>query len=915
MADSVFGVAQDSDVKFELCRKASFSKMLAKKSRTPAVKLEGEDAQLSKKKDYMWKLMELYLPVTPEAIQRGIVNHVEYTLARTRFNFDMEDCYRATAYSIRDRLIETLNDTVAHFFAQDVKRCYYLSLEFLLGRAMQNALVNLDIEKEYKQALLEMGYNLEDLYEFEHDPALGNGGLGRLAACYLDSMATMNYPCWGYGIRYTYGIFEQKIVNGRQVEHPDYWLVMDNPWEICRHDIAYAVRFYGEVKTYTEPGSPVLRYRWVGGSIVQAVAYDNPIPGFDTYNCINLRLWKATPSREFDFHSFNAGRYMESVSERQSAEAISAVLYPNDNTTKGKILRLQQQYFFVCATIQDVLRRFKKRPGRDWSELPDKMAIQLNDTHPTIAIPELMRILIDVEGLEWSTAWDLTKRVFNYSNHTVLPEACEKWPQGLFESLLPRHLLIINDINFKFLTEVRETYGNNSSCISRMSIYEEGWQKMIRMANLAIIGSQHVNGVAALHSEILKKDLFKEFREFYDKHGVSTKFLNVTNGVTLRRWLHCCNRPLSHLMSEWIGSDTWLKDYDRMRELGNYVNEPSLIENWQKVKYENKKRLAEWISENCNVELDTDRMMFDIQVKRIHEYKRQLLNLLYILHRYLTLKHMSVEDRKRVQPRACMIGGKAAPGYATAKTIIKLTNNIGAYINQDNDVSSYLKVLFLPNYNVSNAMIIIPGADICHQISTAGTEASGTSCMKFVLNGGLIIGTLDGANVEIRKECGDDTMFVFGLREEEVAGARQAAMRGDYPIDERLQRVFNFIRGGAVSLGDHEAHREFVELVDRLSNNGHGHNGDFYLVCRDFPDFCRAQEQVDETYRDQQKWTQLCIKAVSRMGYFSSDRSIAEYAKDIWGVEACARAAPAQDMYTQPPSAKGKEQRSNGKNP
>lgn len=578
--------------------------------------------------------------------------------------------------------------------------------------------------------------------------------------------------------------------------------------------------------------------------------------------------------------------------------------------TKGKVLRLQQQYFFVCATIQDVLRRFKKWPGRDWSELPNKIAIQLNDTHPTIAIPELMRILIDVEGLDWNTAWDLTKRVFNYTNHTVLPEACEKWPQGLFETLLPRHLLIINDINFKFLTEVREAYGNEAGRIARMSIYEEGWQKLIRMANLAIVGSEHVNGVAALHSDILKKDLFRDFFEFYAKHGNTSKFLNVTNGVTLRRWLHCCNRPLSHLISEWIGSDTWLKDYQRMRQLEEYVNEPTLIETWQKVKQSNKQRLAAWVAEHCGVELDTERMMFDIQVKRIHEYKRQLLNLLYIIHRYLVLKHMSPEERQKVQPRACMMGGKAAPGYAAAKTIIKLANNLGALINQDQDVCDYLKVIssladigfsscfvysyhhfhdqcpslfqqrrnatqrlliqyvclpvlqvvFLPNYNVSSAMIIIPGADICHQISTAGTEASGTSCMKFVLNGCLILGTLDGANVEIRKECGDDTMFIFGLRENEVPKARAAAMRGDYRIDARLQRVFDYIRGGALSFNDHEAHHEFVELIDRLCNNGSGHNGDHYLVCYDFADFCRAQEQVDDTYKDQARWTKLCIK-------------------------------------------------------
>eukprot|EP01069_Polyplicarium_translucidae_P001268 Polyplicarium_translucidae@DN1605_c0_g1_i2.p1 len=708
-------------------------------------------------------------------------------------------------------------------------------------------------------------------------------------------MATLNYPCWGYGIRYTYGIFEQKLLNGRQVEFPDYWLVQDNPWEIARNDIAYAVRFFGEVREYHDADLNKRRLKWVGGEIVQAMAYDNPIPGFDTYNTINLRLWKAAPSKEFDFYSFNEGEYLTAIHDRQRAEAISAVLYPNDNTLRGKELRLKQQYFFVCATLQDVLRRFKKKAGRKWEDLPKKVAMQLNDTHPAIVVPELMRILMDFETLEWDAAWAITREVFNYTNHTVLPEALERWPADLIGRLLPRHLLIINEINHKFLEDVRQMWGEDWDKISNMSIYQEGEIKMIRMANLAVVGSKHVNGVAAIHTGIVKNDLFKNFHDYYTAKGQKNKFLNVTNGVTPRRWIHCANRQLSTLISEWLGSDAWLKELHMAEGLSNHADDPVMHDDWMDVKKQNKARLAKWIEYNCGVHVDHETMLFDVQVKRIHEYKRQLMNCFYIIHRYLWLKSMSPEERKETQPRACLIGGKAAPGYATAKSIIKFCSSIGAVINGDVDVSPFLKVVFLPNYNVSSAQIIIPASDLSQHISTAGMEASGTSNMKFVMNGGLIVGTLDGANVEIREECGEDTFFLFGAREDQVKGLRAELAEGNVRMDDRLKEVFQWIRGGHLARGDAIAQAEFEGLANRVCNNGGGHVGDFYLIIHDFPDYCRAQEEADAAYKNQAKWARLSILAASRMGKFTTDRTIREYAKNIWDIEPAEKPSPDYD--------------------
>lgn len=881
---------------FEMRRKASFSKLHGSICR--ATHGMYEDIKPTSSKYDIWQLMDKYLDSDKDTIQRGIVNHAEYTLAKNRFNIDNESCYRATAYSIRDRLLEVFNDTNQFFFAKDVKRCYYLSLEFLIGRAMQNALVNLDIEDEYKVALQEMGFALEGLYEYEHDAALGNGGLGRLAACFLDSMATLNYPCWGYGIRYTYGIFEQQLVNGWQVEYPDYWLVQDNPWEICRQDVTYAVRFNGFVKEWTDADGHY-HTKWQGGQIIQAVAYDNLIPGFDSYNCINLRLWRAVPSKEFDFQCFNQGRYLEAIKDRQDAECISAVLYPNDATDEGKILRLKQQYFFVCATIQDILRRYTKRGDRNWNDLPKKMAVQLNDTHPTIGIPELIRILVDVENIEWERAVSITREVFHYTNHTVLPEALEKWSSHMLEKLLPRHVRIINEMNFRFLSGVEIQWRGQIDRIANMSVYEDGGgMKMIRMANLAVIGCDKVNGVAAIHTGLIKTELFKDFNDWFPN-----KFLNITNGVTPRRWIHNSNRKLSMLLSNWLGSDAWLKNAKMCKSLLDEIENDKMIEEWKLVKLYNKKRFCDWLENHGGPKgINPEKMLFDIQVKRIHEYKRQHLNALYMVHRYLTIKNMSVSERReKVVPRATFVGGKAAPGYVRAKTIIKLINLIADLVNNDPDMNEYFKVFFLPNYNVSSAQVIIPAADINQQISTAGMEASGTGNMKFVMNGSLIIGTMDGATVEIVEECGIDTAFIFGAELKEVEPLRKNMRDKKYPIDQHLCDVFGFIQsGGLVSHGHScgrddllEAQRQICGMIEGLLANGGGKMGDYYLLAHDFPSYVDANQRVDDLYKhNPRKWWQMSIKAAANMGTFSTDRTIKEYAEKVWNIEPAERPTP-----------------------
>lgn len=726
------------------------------------------DKDESAKDVKMWDLMKSYLGSDTKSIQRQIVNHVEYTLARTRFNFDNNGCYYATAYSVRDRLVESWNDTYQHQYEKDPKMMYYMSLEYLLGRMLQNALVSIGQEGQYQKSLEELGYNLEEIYEEENDPGLGNGGLGRLAACFMDSLATLEYPAWGYGIRYNYGIFRQEISNGYQVEYPDYWLARGNPWEIERLDVIVPVMFYGSVRKYNEGGQE--RCVWEGGEVVQAMAYDIPMPGYNTFNTNNLRLWRACPSAEFDFRSFNTGDYFGAVKAKQKAESISSVLYPNDTTIEGKELRLKQEYFFCAATLDDIISRFKNK-HKDWNEFPEKVSIQLNDTHPALSVIELIRILVDIQKLPWEQAWKITCRTFSYTNHTVMLEALEKWDVDIMQRLLPRHLELIYLINHFFLESVRKVFKGDLEKLKSLSLIEEGDKKRVRMANICVVASHKVNGVAELHTSILREGLFKDFVEYYnnlDKERYKNKFINVTNGVTPRRWLICANPKLAELITKKVGHEEWTTDLSLVEDLKSFTTDEETLQEFATIKRNNKVRLAAWVKKNCGgIDISPD-SMFDVFVKRIHEYKRQLMAILYIAHRYLTLKSMKPEDRANTVPRVFLIGGKAAPGYDAAKKTIKLATAIGDIINNDKEIGNLLKVVFLPNYSVSNAQVIIPAADISQHISTAGTEASGTSNMKFAMNGCLIIGTMDGANVEIAREIGQENMFVFGANVEQV---------------------------------------------------------------------------------------------------------------------------------------------------
>eukprot|EP00929_Paragymnodinium_shiwhaense_P042823 TRINITY_DN220_c0_g1_i14.p1 TRINITY_DN220_c0_g1~~TRINITY_DN220_c0_g1_i14.p1 ORF type:complete len:900 (+),score=295.85 TRINITY_DN220_c0_g1_i14:103-2802(+) len=873
---------------YEMHRKASFSLFSDKEPHDRP--LPGEDDKDGKYKK-LWKLMGQYKANDVESIQKDIVSEVEYSLACTRFSFTNADAYRAASLAVRARLVESFNDTNAYYTQKDCKKAYYLSAEYLLGRAFQNALCNLDLEPQFKEALMGLGFELEELYGHEHDPGLGNGGLGRLAACFLDSMATLSLPAHGYGIRYTYGIFKQHIVTGRQVEHPDYWLAEAYPWEIPRPDIVYPVRFGGHVEEYTdETGS--FRQRWVGGTIIQAMAYDNPIPGFDTYNTNNLRLWRSLPSEEFDFESFNESKYAEAIDARRQAEDLSAVLYPNDDKWEGKVLRLKQQYFFVSASLQDLLRDFMKKPGRQWSELPEKVAVQMNDTHPTMAVVELMRLLIDVQKLSWEQAWDLTRKTCNYTNHTVMPEALEKWPVEMMEQYLPRHLQIVGELNKRFMEDICKMWGDGPR-VWGLSLFQEEPIKAIRMGNIAVLGSNKINGVAAIHTEIVKKETFEDFFKYYCEKGSKDKFVNMTNGVTPRRWMHCANRPMSDIFTKHLGSHKWLTDLKLTKGMLTKTEDATLQKEWQDMKLAAKKQLAKYIKDEINVDVDVN-SLFDMQFKRIHEYKRQFMNALYMIYRYNMIKRASPSDRQKIQKRVCFVGGKAAPAYINAKHIIKLINNIGEVIKNDPDVSPYLQVIFVPNYSVTVAQNIVPASDISQHISTAGTEASGTSNMKFVMNGGLIIGTMDGANIEIREEGGKDTMFIFGCLEDEVPGIKKKAQEGHYPVDPRMHDVFNTIKSGKFSFGDEEAHAAFCGLIDKLLNitAAGTWDGDRYLLLHDFPSFIDAQERVDKAYKDKTHWTKLSIQAASCMAKFSTDRTISEYSEVIWGIKPCPRPAP-----------------------
>ncbi len=801
-----------------------------------------------------------------ETLKRAFAEQLQFAQGKDEHTATALDRYFAVAYSVRDRLMRRWIQTQQAYYRNDAKRVYYLSLEFLMGRALENNLLNLGIYDPMRGALKDLGLDLTDLLAQEPDAGLGNGGLGRLAACFLDSLATLQYPAYGYGIRYEFGIFDQEIRNGYQIERPEEWLRFGNAWEIPRPEYVVPVAFYGRTE-HGRDSTGRLRVSWVDARHVLGMPYDVPIAGFRNETVNTLRLWRARASQELDLADFNAGDYLAAVAEKDVSENISKVLYPNDLTVMGKELRLQQQYFFVACSIHDIVARHLKI-HEGFEDLPDKVAIQLNDTHPAIAIAELMRVLVDEHGVEWDHAWELCRATFGYTNHTLMPEALEKWSVDLFGRVLPRHLEIVYEVNARFLAEVRASKKADEAALSRMSLVEEGPVKQVRMANLAVVGSHSVNGVAALHTELLKRELFKDFHALWPE-----KFNNKTNGVTPRRWLLQANRPLANAITEVIGP-AWITDAARLRALEPLANDAGFRRLFRSVKRENKARLAEIVKAENGITLDLD-SIFDVQVKRIHEYKRQLLAILRIAAEYLRMK----EDRSyRPHPRSYLFGGKAAPGYAMAKWIIKLVGSVADVVNHDVDLQGRMTVAFLKNYRVSLAERIFPAADVSEQISTAGKEASGTGNMKFALNGALTVGTLDGANVEIREEVGPENFFLFGLTVEQVHALKK---RGYdpwewYRNDRRLKGVLDALSGEVFSPNEPGLFRPIVESL----LNG----GDTYLVLADFAAYLACQEEVDQAYADRDRWTRMAILNVARAGKFSSDRTIREYADEIWGV-------------------------------
>ena len=796
----------------------------------------------------------------PDSIVDAFGHRMMYSVARDQYNATEENAFQALAYTVRDRLMERWFATQDTFYRQDVKRVYYLSLEFLLGRLLVSNMVNVGAAPAFVEAMRKIGFDLEDLAERENDAGLGNGGLGRLAACFLESASTLGLPFYGYGIRYEYGIFRQRIVDGNQFEAPDNWLRYGNPWEVARPDVLFPVKFYGRVEYYNDEQG-VSRIRWVDTQDVYAMAYDLAVPGYGNDVVNSLRLWAAKSSREFDLDKFNSGAYVESVEDKTQTENISKVLYPPDDQYAGRELRLKQQYFFTSATIQDVIRRFKKYPNRDWQELPDKVAIQLNDTHPAISIPEMMRVLVDQERLEWDAAWWICERVFAYTNHTVLPEALESWSKELVGRLLPRHLQIIEEIDRRFRAVVVQAHPGDDARLRRMSIVDDGAQT-VRMANLAIVGSHSVNGVARLHTEILKKHVLRDFHELFPK-----KFNNKTNGITPRRWLLQANPELSALINSAIG-DKWARDLDELRGLERFVDDAAFRAKWQEVKLERKRELAKWLRRCFRSELDPA-SLFDVQIKRMHEYKRQLLNALHVIALY----HRIADGDTSVVPRTVIFGGKAAPSYFIAKLIIRLIHDVAAMVRSKPSVASRLTVLFVPNYSVSAAELLFPATELSEQISTAGTEASGTGCMKAVLNGGVIIGTLDGANIEIREQVGEENMFVFGLTADEVVQQRAGGYdpRAFIERTPELKRVIDTV--AAMSDG------HFKPLVDILITN------DRYFHCADFASYVETQHRAAQAWSRPDDWARLSILNTARSGFFSADRTIADYAREIWGAE------------------------------
>ncbi|KAL5983259.1 hypothetical protein ACLOJK_017343 [Asimina triloba] len=813
----------------------------------------------------------------PSDIASNINYHASYCPHFSPLKFEPEQAFYATAESVRDQLIRNWNETYLHFHKVDPKQTYYLSMEYLQGRALTNAIGNLDLQDAYADALNKLGHQLEEIAEQEKDAALGNGGLGRLASCFLDSMATLNLPAWGYGLRYKYGLFKQRITKEGQQEIAEDWLEKFSPWEIVRHDIVFPVRFFGRVEV-----SPTGSRKWVGAEVIQALAYDVPIPGYKTKNTNSLRLWEAKASAEdFNLFQFNDGQYESAAQCHSKAQQICAVLYPGDATEDGKILRLKQQFFLCSASLQDIIFRFKeRREGKGpwkWSEFPSKVAVQLNDTHPTLAIPELMRLLIDDEGLGWDEAWDVTTRTIAYTNHTVLPEALEKWSQTVMWKLLPRHMEIIEEIDKRFIAMIRSTRTDMESKLSSMRVLDSSnpQKPVVRMANLCVVSSHTVNGVAQLHSDILKAELFADYVSIWP-----TKFQNKTNGITPRRWLRFCSPELSNIITKWLKTDGWITNLDLLTGLRQLADNEKLHAEWASAKMSNKVRLAQYVLQVTGITIDPN-SLFDIQVKRIHEYKRQLMNILGAVYRYKKLKDMHPEERKKTTPRTIMFGGKAFATYTNAKRIVKLVNDVGAVVNNDPEINKYLKVVFVPNYNVSVAEVLIPGSELSQHISTAGMEASGTSNMKFALNGCIIIGTLDGANVEIREEIGPENFFLFGTKAEEVSGLRKDRENGLFKPDPRFEEAKQFIRSGTFGSYDYNP------LLDSLEGNSGYGRGDYFLVGYDFPSYMDAQDRVDEAYKDKKRWLKMSILSTAGSGKFSSDRTIAQYAKEIWRIEEC----------------------------
>lgn len=796
-------------------------------------------------------------------IESNFLHYLCHTLGR---GITSEDYYqfKALSYTVRDRLMTHWKDTWQAYNKTKIKKAYYLSMEFLIGRSLSNNLLNLGIENQTNQALYNLGLSLEDLESNERDAGLGNGGLGRLAACFMDSCATLQLPVMGYGLRYEYGMFRQLIQNGYQIEEPDHWLGLGPyPWEFRRSEYTRTVKFGGYTRSYTVPQTGKLFVHWEHAEVVEAVPYDVPIPGFKNNTVNTLRLWSAHAQEGFDLSQFNAGSYHEAIAKKSEAENITMVLYPNDSSESGKELRLKQQYFLVSASLQDIVEQWKDKHGNDFSDFAQHNAFQLNDTHPSLAVAELMRLLVDKEVVEWDDAWAITKATMAYTNHTLLPEALEKWPVSLFEKLLPRPLEIIYEINHHFLMQVAMKWPGDNDRKRKMSIIDE--HNQVCMAYLAIVGSHSVNGVAALHSDLLKQGLFNDFYQMWPE-----KFNNKTNGVTQRRWMAGCNPGLRALLKEHIG-EGWITDLSELEKIEPLADNPAFQKSWHDVKQDNKKRLAELVLHETGVTLDVT-SMFDVQVKRIHEYKRQLLNVLHVIHLYARIKRGDTENWTN---RSVIIGGKAAPGYAMAKQIIKLINNVAQIVNSDPDVGDKLKVVFFPNYRVSAMEVICPGTDLSEQISTAGKEASGTGNMKFMMNGALTIGTLDGANVEIREAVGDDNFFLFGLHTPEVEALRHHYQPQNYiDADGNLREVMNLLESGHFNQFEPGI---FDDIISSMKSAA-----DPWVTLADFASFVSAQENAARTYHNKEEWVRQSIVNSAKSGIFSTDRTMQEYNNDIW---------------------------------